>query len=123
MRPVVLVIDDDRDVNESICDVLTGEGYSCFAVLEGERGLSLLPTVQPDVVLLDLTLPDVSGVEFLRRKSEAPRRLADIPVVAMTALTFVPDLDNVVAVLRKPFEFAELLAALARAAPVAKPAA
>ena len=123
MRRMVLVIDDDRDTNESISDLLSGEGYSCVSALDSQRALALLSQYQPDVILLDLFLGDVSGVEFLRRKGEARRHVADIPVVVITAVTPVPKLDNVVAVLRKPFEWAELLAVVTKLAPVEKPAA
>ena len=123
MRRMVLIVADERDTNDAISELLSGDGYSCVGALEAERGLALLLQFRPDVVLLDLTFPNVNAMEFLRRKSESTRHIADIPVIVIAAVTPVPKLDNIVAVLQKPFDYEELLAIVAKLAPVEKPAA
>src|SRR5581483_11667651 len=85
-RPVVLVVDDDMDTNDSLTDALAREGYSCIGAPDGNRALVLTQQHRPDLVLLDLGLPGMSGIEFLIEKSEMPA-VADIPVIVMTGMT------------------------------------
>lgn len=118
---VVLVIEDDRDTNEAVVGVLTAEGYSCLAALNAEEGLRLLQKHKPSLVVLDLLLGGgMTGAEFLVRKA-ASLRVAEIPVVVITALTDVPTLDNVVATLHKPFTVDEILDLVWKFAPLPTP--
>jgi len=101
--PIILVIEDDADSNVAIQEILRDEGYACAAALNGDEGFRLLVEEEPDLVLLDIALPRMSGMEFLAHKS-AVRAVAEIPVIVMTGLTSLPKLDKIVAVLRKPFD-------------------
>ena len=101
--PVILVIEDDADINVAIQEVLRDEGYDCVAALNGDEGFRLLVEEEPDLVLLDLALPRMTGIEFLANK-DAVRTVAEIPVIVMTGLTGLPKLDRIIAVLRKPFD-------------------
>lgn len=79
----ILIIDDSRQIAEFLADsVLPYYGYRSRVVPTGWEGLSFLKQRQPDLILLDLQLPDTSGLEVLRQISEAGY---DIPVILMTA--------------------------------------
>src|SRR5205085_12378138 len=79
---LIYVVDDDDAIRTLLVNYLQDEG---FRVLEGKSGSEVLPTVQkesPDVVLMDLRMPDQSGIQALESvHSHAP----DIPVLIMTA--------------------------------------
>jgi len=117
---VVLVIEDDGATNEAIVGILTMEGYSCLAAFDGEQGLRLMEKHEPDLVVLDLQLPVMTGAELLVRKA-AVTTLAEIPVVVVTALPSMPQLDNVVAMLRKPFTVDQILDLVWKFAPLPTP--
>lgn len=63
----VLVIEDDEGMCDSCCRVLTKEGYETEATLNGETGLSRVKEILPDLVLVDLKMPGISGIEVLKR--------------------------------------------------------
>jgi CheY-like chemotaxis protein len=81
----VLVVEDDREIRESVVDVLEAEGYRVVSAPNGKEGLARLREMEkPCLILLDLMMPVMSGGEFLGlvRKDEA---LAAIPVVIVSA--------------------------------------
>lgn len=82
-RPVVLVIDDDPNVQDLMRRFLQKEGLRAVAALDGEAGLAMARMLQPDVVTLDVTLPDVDGWHVLTRLKEDVETAA-IPVVMLT---------------------------------------
>jgi CheY-like chemotaxis protein len=79
----ILVVDDNLDIRESLCELLRVSGHDVLAAADGEMALLIATRTKPDVVLLDLGLPDVDGHEVARRLRAAPRG-EDIFVVAMT---------------------------------------
>lgn len=105
---LILIVEDDRDTNLAIQDVLESEGFSCVPALDGEDGFRRLVEDHPALVLLDLDLPGLTGEEFLRRKARLAEA-ADIPVVVITGVSNVPKLDRIVEILRKPFSLEALL--------------
>ena len=111
---MILVVDDEPALRELLVDVLTDEGYTVLAAPDGRRALDLVPAERPDLLLLDIMMPGLSGngvVGRLRALPESP------PVVLMSA-GVVPDgrLAPPVAVfLPKPFKLDQLFAAIASA--------
>ena len=110
-KPVVLVIEDDGTISNFIRVALTARDYACQEAANGRTGLMLLTAQNPDVVLLDLGLPDMDGMEVLREI----RSFSQVPVIVITAR----DQDNEKALtldsgaddyLCKPFSMVELLA-------------
>src|SRR5262245_66581549 len=83
----ILVIDDDRSICESLRLYLAEEGYEVGAALSGEEGLSLAQTGAWDVVILDIFLSDVNGLDVLRRLKEA---VPDANVIMITAFHDMP---------------------------------
>jgi len=107
----ILIIDDDEAVRRFLKTVLKGQGYSVVEAPTGAAGMDALKRAQPDVVLLDLGLPDGDGIEVLR--AMPPHR--HIPVIVLSARG--QEGDKVVALdsgaddyLTKPFGSSELLA-------------
>lgn len=78
----VLSIDDDQALTELLTLLLGTHGYHVRAANSGEAGLQIIREWQPDVVLLDLMMPDMDGWETCRRI----REFSDVPVIVLSAL-------------------------------------
>lgn len=116
----VLIVEDEPELQDLIGEVLLLEGYDVHALGRGPRGLDQIRRLGPDVIVLDLRLPGLGGVELLRLMS-ADRQLASTPIVICSgaedlrrehAKEFTALGAEVVA---KPFELDELLDAVRRA--------
>jgi len=62
----VLIVDDEKDIVESVGSFLTKQGFSVFSALDGEEAKAKIVEVEPDIVLLDLILPKANGFEVLK---------------------------------------------------------
>ncbi len=80
----VLVVEDNEKNMKLFRDVLQASGYRLLEATTGERAMALAAEHQPNLVLMDIQLPDIDGVEALGRL-RADARTASIPVVALTA--------------------------------------
>lgn len=87
----ILFIEDESALQKTFGDILRKEGYEMISALDGEIGLKLAQSQNPDLILLDLILPRVDGIEVLEklRKNEKTK---DIPVIVLTHLE---DLEKV----------------------------
>ena len=108
----ILVVEDERPIAEFVQRGLEAEGYSVTCAYEGEAGLTLARTGDYSLVLLDVLLPKMSGLEVVRGIRERDKSL---PVIMLTALAETEDvvtgLDlGATDYLTKPFAFAELVA-------------
>ena len=105
----ILVVDDEPAIRELILAVLEDEGYEVIGAGSAFRALELLPRERPDLVLMDIMMPEMDGREALRRMREQPD-LARIPVVMMSA-AYAPDRigQRFSAFLSKPFDLDHLL--------------
>lgn len=104
----ILVIDDDLHIGNLLEEVLTREGYSVSRAYSGTEALMLADEVQPDLVLLDLMLPGLSGEELLPK-------LDGVPVIVVSAKAGVDSkvdllLGGAADYVTKPFDIRELLA-------------
>jgi DNA-binding response OmpR family regulator len=81
--PKILIIEDDLDVAEMLNAFFCVEGYEVFTVNWGEDGVRSCQTVHPDLVILDIRLPDIDGYEVARRL-RGDRRTADVPIIFLT---------------------------------------
>lgn len=80
----ILVVEDDEDIMELISYNLKKEGYSIVSAVTGEEGVKQAHSASPDVILLDVMLPEIDGLEVCRRlKSEAKTK--SIPVIMVTS--------------------------------------
>jgi two-component system phosphate regulon response regulator PhoB len=125
----ILVVEDEKDLQEVLAYNLRQAGHSAIVVGSGREALIAVPEHRPDLVLLDLMLPDVSGVEICRKlKSEPGTR--EVPIVMVTAKG--DEVDRVVGFelgaddyVVKPYSLRELLlrvdAVLRRTSPTSPP--
>ena len=67
MKPSILIIDDDEVMQETLADVLRKRGYEIFSVGSGNGALSIIKKNVIDLILLDIRLPDVDGLEILKK--------------------------------------------------------
>jgi two-component system, chemotaxis family, chemotaxis protein CheY len=113
----VLVVEDDLDVRETVAEVLTMEGHVVATAKDGLEGLQVARQRPPDVILLDLMMPRMTGWEF-RAAQRADPVLSSIPVVVVSAcsLDVFAEIDAT-AYLPKPFDLDKLLAVVERMAP------
>jgi two-component system OmpR family response regulator/two-component system alkaline phosphatase synthesis response regulator PhoP len=81
---LVLVIDDDEDIRNTLQETLEDEGYRVLTAADGSEGLGVLDHLQPNLVLLDLFMPGMDGFHFLKVARETGR-LATVPIVAVSA--------------------------------------
>ena len=93
MTHVILVVEDNERNLKLLRDVLEYAGYDVRVARTGEDGVTLAVKEPPDLVLMDLQLPGIDGMEALRRLRESPRT-ADIPVVAVTAQAMKHDRER-----------------------------
>lgn len=82
----VLVIDDERSVVAYLETLLQDNGYETFSAENGRAGIDLARREKPDLVCLDITMPEESGIRFYRNLRDDPN-LSAIPVVVVTAVT------------------------------------
>jgi two-component system cell cycle response regulator DivK len=94
MTQVILVVEDNERNLKLLRDVLQYAGYGVRAARTAEDGIALAVSEPPDLVLMDLQLPGIDGIEALRRLRESPRT-ANIPVVAVTAQAMKQDRERV----------------------------
>ena len=110
-RKTILLIDDDKDIVQTIQGNLIIDGYKVIPAFTGQEGVSIAQKINPDLVLLDLNLPDIDGVvvcEILRKKF-------NFPIIMLTARDALADkvlglktgADDYIV---KPFDFLELSA-------------
>jgi CheY-like chemotaxis protein len=92
-RGTVLVVEDNPLNLKLVRDVLGHAGYRVLEADDGERGIALARAERPDLVLMDVQLPGVDGVEALLRL-RADEETAGIPVVALTALAMREDRER-----------------------------
>ena len=109
----ILIVDDDPSIRRMLALSLEREGYRTAAACDGSEALEAMREGQADLVLLDLTMPKVTGWEVLAQRAAAPE-LRKIPVIVVTAergdgVADLPD-DGLCALLPKPFELDALRA-------------
>jgi CheY-like chemotaxis protein len=107
----VMVIDDERDIRDSLRDVLIDEGYEVLLAGNGREALTMLPEApRPLVVILDIIMPIMSGGE-LYTAMQADPRLRDIPVVISTSDP--SRTPSGVPIMKKPVNLGRLLTMIA----------
>ena len=94
MTHVILVVEDNERNLKLLRDVLEYAGYDVRVARTAEDGITLAVSEPPDLVLMDLQLPGIDGMEALRQLRASPRT-ADIPVVAVTAQAMKQDRERV----------------------------
>jgi two-component system cell cycle response regulator DivK len=93
---LVLIVDDNDKNLKLARDVLQFAGFQTLEALTGSAGLSLAAEHLPDVILMDIRLPDIDGIEALRRLKDGSAT-ASIPVVALTSFAMKGDRERLLA--------------------------
>ncbi|MEY3999885.1 MAG: hypothetical protein RLZZ626_240 [Actinomycetota bacterium] len=110
----ILVVEDDRSLSETVCLMLTAQGYRVTACYNGLSALEAFKKLSPDLILLDIQIPEPNGIEVCREI----RQTSGVPIVMVTAKS---ESEDVIAGLNvgaddyvsKPFNQSELLARIA----------
>jgi two-component system, cell cycle response regulator DivK len=114
----ILVVEDNERNMRLFCDVLQASGYRTLEATTGESAVALALEHGPDLVLMDIQLPDIDGVEALDRL-RADERSASLPVLALTAQAMEGDRERFLAAgfdgyLSKPVNIAEFVITVQR---------
>ena len=111
MARTILVVDDEKTLRETLADGLETEGYAVLQAADGREAVEVFRHRHPDLILLDLMLPEISGTEVCR----IIRAESGVPILMLTAKS--AEVDKVVGLelgaddyVTKPFSFRELLA-------------
>ena len=114
-RKVVLVVDDEPDILETISEILNFEGYMVFTARNGNECLEKLDDIIPDLILLDIMMPGLTTKEILDQ-IEQDERLGKTKIIFITAVGMTEaereellSRKKVVDFIQKPFELDELL--------------
>ena len=107
----ILIIEDDSNISNFVKTILTTNGYQTINAMDGKNGRMLFRSFYPDLVILDLGLPDIDGIDFIKEVREQ----GDVPIIVLSART--SEQDKVEALdmgandyVTKPFGTDELLA-------------
>lgn len=107
--PKIMIIDDDPNIVTYLTDIFTDNGYQTCTAADGSQAMEVVETEKPDLITLDIEMPDEWGPKFYRRLSQNPE-FKRIPVIVVSGLAgnkyAVP---KAVASLTKPFDPDELI--------------
>lgn len=113
MKYIIYSVEDDKDIAKIINKTLSKQGYEVLTFYNGTSFLEAMESQKPDMILLDMMLPDLSGSELLRRIKKKPAN-SEIPIIIISANALVTDkvdgldmgADDYIA---KPFDLLELM--------------
>ncbi len=86
----ILIVDDDRSVTETFARALEQEGFDVTTALNPGIGLELAKNIHPDAIILDMRMPLINGIQFLRQVRSRPD-LQQVPVAIVTGDYFLPE--------------------------------
>lgn len=115
MPDLIVVVDDDLKIQDMLYQTLTLSGYSVLIAGNGIEALGIMTLYRPEVILLDVNMPYMNGIAFVRELELCHVRTC--PIVVMTAACDVKTQECITsiraeAVLKKPFHLSELLITL-----------
>ena len=107
VRRLVLIADDDEDILALVTATIERSGHEVMAVADGAAALSAMAERRPDLAVLDIAMPELDGLEVLRRL-RADDEMRDLPVILLTAQAQAADVERgfatgASAYVRKPF--------------------
>lgn len=118
MAKKILIV-EDNDLNLKLFrDLLGANGYVTYETKEGIEAISLTRNVQPDLIVMDIQLPEISGLD-ITRKIKADSQIKHIPIIAVTAFAMKDDEEKIMAAgceayLSKPIAIDDFLALIRR---------
>jgi two-component system OmpR family response regulator len=105
--PIALIVDDDTDFRSVLGEVLADEGYRIIEAANGDEAMTVLDSLKPDVILIDLLMPIVNGWSLFALIEER-HELRSVPVVFLSAVAHMAPGGGSL-VLKKPLDLPELL--------------
>ena len=90
MKKKVLIIEDDKHISNAVRDALREDGYLVLQVFDGKYAVETIKSEKPDIVLLDIMLPNMSGTEIIKEVKKI-REIKDIPIIFITAKSDIID--------------------------------
>ncbi|HPD57273.1 MAG TPA: response regulator [Smithellaceae bacterium] len=112
--PKILIVDDEKDIVDLIAYNLESEGFSVAKAYDGESAIRMIKAKKPDLVILDLMLPGINGIDVCKNLRANPAT-SDLPIIMLTAKA--DEVDKVVGLeigaddyITKPFSVKELMA-------------
>ncbi len=118
MTKKILIV-EDNDLNLKLFrDLLGANGYETYETREGIEAIAMTRNIQPDLIIMDIQLPEISGLD-VTRKIKADSSIAGIPVIAVTAFAMKDDEDKIMragceAYLSKPIAIDDFLTTIRR---------
>lgn len=106
----IIVVDDDVEVRGLLCEVLNSKGHNVIVAENGKRAIDLLSVYKVDLIITDIIMPEIEGIEFMLRL-----RQSNIPVISISALSKEAVVMEIMAslgiigLLQKPFTNNDLL--------------
>lgn len=119
MEPkTVLIVEDEEDAADLFAEMMRVSGFRVLKTLKSAPALTMMTAEKPDIVLLDIMMPEISGIDILRQMRRDPE-LANIPVIVVTAKGMPADIKNGMEAgastyLTKPVGYLELKEAVER---------
>jgi len=118
VRPTVLIIDDESAIVDTLRILLKNEGFAAHVAFGGKQGIDQITTIKPDIIISDIRMPSVGGLDIL---SAAKAQDPDVPVILMTAQASLQSAisavnDGAFHYVQKPFHNDALIAIVKRAA-------
>lgn len=118
-QKTVMIIEDEEDAAELFAEMMRVSGYRVFKTSKSAPAIGMMIAERPDVILLDIMMPEISGLDILRQMRTDPT-LANIPVIVITAKGMPADIKNGMeagasSYLTKPVGFLDLKDAVERA--------
>lgn len=116
MTKRILIVEDQEDNRRILRDLLASAGFELFEAVTGTEGVALAGSVKPDLIIMDIQLPEIDGYEATRR-IKADSALRQIPVIAVTSFALSGDDERAYAAgccayVTKPFSPRRLLATI-----------
>ena len=114
-NPKVMVVDDNEINTIILADFLTSQNMQVASVIDGEEFLEQVDAVNPDIIIMDIQMPGIDGLEAIRQLRAWPNpRIANVPVIAVTALAMVGDREKCLSAgandyVSKPFNLLQLM--------------
>ncbi len=114
----ILIVDDEKDIVETLAFMLKAKGFECICAYDGEEGLKLAKECSPDLIILDVMMPKINGYKICRLL-KYDSKYKNIPIIMVTARSQEEDREigeetGADEYITKPFEFNDIVEAIGR---------
>ena len=115
----ILVVDDEINILKTLADLLGSNGYEVVTAMDGKAGIEMARKAKPDLVLLDIMMPKVSGIELLKKVKNETKQ-AHIPIIVLSAKSNIETIEEAMKnyadkYMTKPYEPEDLLDSIRKA--------